>query len=148
MRNAIAILMLAVAFAVVTAASGRASTPMTKAAYDTEMIAIGERLTASIDALNSVTTAKEGATVLAHTQADLRDAVKQLESITPPSRIKAAQRQLANAVGEFADELTPMIAKVKAGNLEALSTFATLKGLQNIRTATSAITKAGYTIST
>src|SRR5262249_6724734 len=75
---------------------------------------------------------------------DLRKAADRIESITPPEPIKAQHAQLAKAVRDFADELDPVIAKLKAGTIAALQTVPTLRGLQEIQTASTAIASKGY----
>jgi hypothetical protein len=126
---------------------GGGSKPLSKADYNKQMTAIGKTLSDAITELGTVTTAAAAATELAKVQVDLRSAVKQVGTMTPPANVKAQTQQLAAAVSEFASELGPVIAKLKAGNLQALSSVTSLKGLKDIQTAAAAITKAGYTIS-
>ena len=61
-------------------------------------------------------------------------------------RLSKEAFSLAKAVRDFADELDAVITKLKAGNLQALSTVPTLKGLQEIQTASTAIANKGYKI--
>jgi hypothetical protein len=125
---------------------GGGAKPLAKADYVRQMAAIGKGLSTSLNALSSATTAKTAATELAQAQVALRAAVKKLDAIVPPSDITVQHGKLAAAVGEFADELDPVIAKLKKGNMSALAGVTSLKGLTGIRTASSAITKAGYKI--
>jgi hypothetical protein len=150
MRNAIAMLTLGVMVGLLAGGcggGGGGSKPLSKTDYVKQMTAIGKSLSTSISTLSSVTTAAKAATALAKVQTDLRDAVKQLDAITPPDDVKTAHEQLSTAVREFADELGPVVTKLKKGNLAALSSVTTLKGLTDIQTAANAITKAGYKIS-
>ena len=72
--------------------------------------------------------------------------MKKLEDITPPDNVKTAHEKLTKAVGEFADELDPIIDKLNDGNLAALGSVTTLKGFTDIQSAATAIGKAGYNI--
>jgi hypothetical protein len=123
-----------------------ASTPLPKAAYVNKMKAIGRSLSTSLSSLGAATTAAKAAVALAAVQTDLRQAADRIESITPPEQIKTQHAQLAKAVRDFADELDPVIAKLKAGAMTALQTVPTLKGLQEIQTASTAIANKGYKI--
>jgi hypothetical protein len=122
------------------------ATPLPKAAYVNRMKAIGQSLSTSLNSLGSATTAAKAAVALAAVQTDLRKAADRIESITPPEPIKTQHAQLAKAVRDFADELDPVIAKLKKGTITALQTVPTLKGLQEIQTASTAIANKGYKI--
>jgi len=122
------------------------ATPLAKAAYVTRMKAIGRSLSTSLSSLGSATTAAKAAVALTSVQTDLRKAADRIESITPPEPIKAQHAQLAKAVRDFADELDPVIAKLKAGTIAALQTVPTLRGLQEIQSASTAIASKGYKI--
>ena len=69
-----------------------------------------------------------------------------IAAIMPPVNVKAAHRQLATAVKEFADELSPLVTKLKAGSMHAVAPITSLKGLTDILTAVNVITAAGYKI--
>jgi hypothetical protein len=126
-----------------TKASG---SPLAKGAYVAKMQAIGQSLSTSLGKLQSATNAKTAATALSAVQTDLRAAADRLDGITPPDRIKSEHDQLVKAVRDFADELGPVITKVKAGKIQALSTVPSLKGLTEIQTAAAAIAAKGYKI--
>jgi hypothetical protein len=123
-----------------------AATPLAKGAYVTRMKAIGRSLSTSLNSLGSATTAAKAAVALTSVQTDLRKAADRIESITPPESIKTQHAELAKAVRDFADELDPVIAKLKNGTITALQTVPTLKGLQEIQTASTAIANKGYKI--
>ena len=123
-----------------------AAPPLAKAAYVSRMKAIGRSLSTSLNSLGSATTAAKAATALTAVQTDLRKAADRIESITPPVPIKTQHAQLAKAVRDFADELDPVIAKLKTGAMTALQTVPNLKGLQEIQTASTAIASKGYKI--
>ena len=148
MKRVIGLLALGamVASMVAGCGGGGGAKPLSKADYVAQMTAIGKSLSTSLNTMGSATDAKTAATSLVKVQTDLRAAVKKLDAITPPSDVKTAHEQLSKAVGEFADELGPVITKLKAGNLKALSSVTTLKGITDIQTAANAITKAGYKI--
>ena len=122
------------------------SAPLAKGDYVKRMQAIGQSLSASLNKLGTATDAKTAATALASVQADLRAAADRLDGITPPGAIKSEHDQLVKAVRDFADELSAVITKLKSGNLQALSSVPTLKGLTEIQTASSAIAAKGYKI--
>ena len=98
------------------------TTPLAKADYVKQMKAIGRSLSTSLNSLGAATTAAKAATALQAVQTDLRHAADRIESLTPPDAIKAQHSQLAKAVRDFADELDTVIAKLKTGNMQALST--------------------------
>jgi hypothetical protein len=85
--------------------------------------------------------------VLLTAQTELRTAANDLAKIKPPARVEAQHRRLIKAVREFADELTGVIAGVKAGNgAPVYAQIPQLKGLKDMQRASDAITKAGYSI--
>ena len=123
-----------------------AATPLAKTDYVSKMKVIGRSLSTSLNSLGSATTAAKAATALVSVQTDLRAAADKIEALTPPDPIKAQHAQLVKAVRDFADELEPVITKLKGGSMTALSTVPTLKGLQEIQTASTAIANKGYKI--
>ena len=132
--------------AATTTAPASSTAPLTKTEYVTKMKAIGRSLSTSLNSLGSATTAAKAATALTAVQTDLRAAADKIGAITPPDAIKAQHAQLERAVRDFADELGPIIAKLKTGSMTALSTVPTLKGLREIQTASTAIANQGYKI--
>lgn len=132
-----------VAAATTTEAS---TTPLAKTEYVSRMKVIGTSLSTSLNSLGSATTASKAATALSAVQSDLRAAADKIESLTPPDAIKKQHAQLVKAVRDFADELQPVITKLKGGSITALATVPTLKGLQEIQTASTAIANKGYKI--
>ncbi len=132
--------------AATTTAAAAGSAPLAKAGYVKQMKAIGRSLSTSLNSLGGATTAAKAASALESVQTDLRRAADRIESLAPPDAIKAQHAQLAKAVRDFADELDPVIKKLKGGNMTALSTVPTLKGLQEIQTASTAIANKGFKI--
>jgi hypothetical protein len=123
-----------------------AATPLAKGPYVNKMKAIGQSLSTSLAALNGATTAAKAAVALTAVQSDLRKAADRIDSITPPTAVKTEHAQLEKAVRDFADELGPLIVKLKAGKTAALQDVGTLRGLQEIQTAAAAIANKGYKI--
>ena len=121
--------------------------PLDKADYVKQMQTIGHDLSSSLSGLSASTgsTAK-AATALAKVQTELRAAADKIESITPPADIATEHKQLADAVREFADELTAVITKIKGGDITALATLTSLKGVSDIATASNKIAAKGYKI--
>jgi hypothetical protein len=117
-----------------------------KKTYIKQMTALGKSLSKSLNSLTGATTAKSEAAGLAKAQTDLRAAVKKLDTLSPPAKVKAAHEQLSTALGELADELDPVLAKAKGGKFQPLTSVMTLKGLKDIQTAAAAITAAGFDI--
>jgi hypothetical protein len=132
--------------AATTTGAAESSTPLPKATYVIKMKAIGRSLSTSLNSLGAATTAQKAASALQAVQTDLRHAAERIEALTPPPAIKAQHAQLAKAVRDFADELDPVITKLQSGNMQALSTVPTLKGLQEIQTASTQIASKGYKI--
>src|SRR2546423_5236926 len=129
-----------------TTTSAPNTAPLAKGQYVTKMKAIGRSLSTSLNSLGAATTAAKAASALAAVQADLRTAAGRIQAITPPAAIKTQHAQLAKAVRDFADELDPVTTKRKGGSMARPSTVPTLKGLQEIQTASTAIANKGYKI--
>jgi hypothetical protein len=125
---------------------GSSSQPLTKPEYVKQMATIGKSLSSSINSLGSPASASAAVTGLTKVQSDLRDAEKQLEQMTPPDNVKTPHENLTKAVGDFADELDPIIAKLKKGDMTALASITSLKAITEIQSSADAIVKAGYKI--
>ena len=130
------------------AGCGSAATPpLSKAAYDKQMVAIGKSFGADFDPLSAANTAHKAQLSLTKIQGELAATEEKLASITPPAPVKAEHARLVAAVGEFESELGPVIAKLKTGDLNALGSVTSLKGFKDIDKALQAIVNAGYDIS-
>jgi hypothetical protein len=143
--------LLAIAAAAILLAAGcggggGGGTPLSKQDYVKRMTTIGRSLSTSLSSVQSAKTATKAATALSSVQSDLRTAADRLDSINPPEAIKSQHASLVKAVRDFADELDPVIAKLKNGDLTALASVPTLKGVTEIQDASSAITSKGYNI--
>jgi hypothetical protein len=112
------------------------------------MTRIGHRLSADFISLGSPTTAREAAAGLTRIQAEVRAAQHELASMVPPTRIRAAHERLTGAIGDFATELGPLIARLDRGDVAALATLTALPAFREIGAATGTIVKAGYRINT
>ena len=149
MRRAFGIVLLGGMLALLAAGCGGGGgpKPLDKADYVKQMQAIGRNLSTSLNALSaSSSTPKKAAAALTKVQGQLNDAADKIDSITPPTDIAKPHKQLADAVREFASELTPLIKKVDGGNISALATLTSLKGVSDIAAASNAIAKKGYKI--
>jgi hypothetical protein len=120
--------------------------PLSKAEYVREMTLIGHQLSSSINSLSTITNSKSGVRTAGKVRDHLREAIGRLAAISPPTDIKVQHEHLTQAVKDFAAELDPIIEKLSGGNLAALSTLRTLKGLKEIRDASLQIVEAGYRI--
>jgi hypothetical protein len=121
--------------------------PLTKARYVQQVAKIRRGIVVSLGGLGSLSGAPAAATALANVQDDMQAAEKQLKDINPPASIATEHDKLTTGVGDFADELDPVIDKLKQGNLGALSQIPNLKGFTEIQAALEAISQAGYPIS-
>jgi hypothetical protein len=111
---------------------------LSKAAYNKQMTIVGRSL--------SGTNAKDAATALTTVQTELRAGVDTLKKITAPADVKDAHEQLITAIGDFANDLDPIVKKLKNGNFAARLEVTSLKSFAAIQTAAAAIAKAGYSI--
>jgi hypothetical protein len=126
---------------------GSGPKPLEKADYVKQMQTIGRNLSTSLNALGgSATSAPKTAVALTKVQTDLRAAADKMDAITPPTDVAAQHAKLAKAVREFADELTPLIKKAKAGDKTTLNSLRGLKGIADIGAASGAIANKGYKI--
>ncbi len=120
--------------------------PLTKAQYVTQVAKVRQGIVVSLGKLGSLSGAPAAAGALARVQDRMREAKKQLEAINPPAPIAAQHEKLTAGVRDFADELDPVIAKLKQGELGALSQIPSLQGFTEIQSALEAISQAGYPI--
>ncbi len=149
MRRTIGMLVLVAVVGLLAGGCGGSSSgsqPLSKPEYVKQMATIGQSLSGSINSLGTPASAPAAVTGLTKVQSDLRDAQKKLQTITPPDDVKTQHESLTKAVGDFADELDPIIAKLKKGDMTALASITTLKAIGEIQTAADAIVKAGYKI--
>jgi len=121
------------------------SAPLSKIAYEQQMQTIEKNLSNTVDGLVSATSSPAAAAkALTKVQQVLRSGAKQIAAMNPPADIASDQKQLASAANEFADEIGPVIAKVKGGNLAAIDSLLTLKGYKDLDAAINAITAKAY----
>jgi hypothetical protein len=137
---------------VLTAATGlmvgwtNSNTPLTRAGYVRQVNSIATKVGPVLNGLASSTSGADAAKRLLAAQVALRTTAGQLARITPPRNIKNAHAQLVKSVNELATELTPIIAKLRAGDIQALLAALSLKGIADARAAAAVIMKAGYKI--
>ena len=119
--------------------------------YELRMQALGTTLNGLLNAVGTAnaqdgTTPKTEARNLVRARVALRQAAAGLARIDPPSNVRAAHEQLRQAVLEYANELTPLIADANKGNQVPLATIVALEGIHNMTKASLAIKKKGYNI--
>jgi hypothetical protein len=132
-------------FAVVTVATTTiARVALTRPDYVREITKIGDGLAASISTLVSVNSTTDAGTALTKEQGDFRTAANQLNGIAPRADARTAHERLIKAANHLADELDPIIAKVKRGNTQALASVSLLKGINEVEAALNALRTAGY----
>jgi len=124
----------------------RGPKPLTKAAYDRRMTAIGLSMGADIRPVAEARTAHTAELALTKVKDEFAALDTQLAAITPPTPIRADQAHLVAAVGELENELASLIAKLHTGDLKVLNSFDSLKGNLDLAAAVKAISKAGYHI--
>jgi hypothetical protein len=149
MRRVIALLALAGAVLLVVAGcggGGGGGTPLSKAEYEQQMQAIGQDLSKALDTSGGSASAAEAVTTVENAQEMLREAADKMDEMTPPEDITTEHDQLVAGVRQFADDLDGVISALEEGNLQALSSMMSLDSLQEIQTASAAITSKGYDI--
>jgi hypothetical protein len=126
---------------------GGGGTPLSKAEYESQMQSIGDDLGAALDTSGASGSASAAAESVRKAQTALREGATKLEEITPPEDVSEEHAQLIDGVRTFADQLDEVLTKLDEGDLTALASLATLDGIQEIQTASNAITNKGYDIS-
>jgi hypothetical protein len=106
--------------------------------------ALAQTLTA-VGAANTGSPAKNAINIH-FAQLGLRRAARSLAAITPPKRVRAEHALLLRGVREYAQELDGVIARLKNGQVRALRTIRTLKGVRDMQQASNAIVRKGYAI--
>ena len=113
----------------------------------TQVAKVRQSIVVSLGKLGSLSGAPAAAGALARVQGRMREAGKQLEAINPPAPIATQHEKLTAGVGDFADELDPVIAKLKQGELGALSQVPNLQGFSGDPVGTARrSSQAGYPI--
>jgi len=128
------------------AASAAAHKPLSKAAYDKEMTAIGTSVGGDLKPVGAARTGHSEELALVKLQGELGAIGRELAAITPPGPVKADHALLVAAVQEFEREVGPVIATLKARHTSALASILELKGLLAIESTVAAINTAGYSI--
>jgi hypothetical protein len=127
---------------------GSASKPLKGAAYVHRVDAVANRLDAAATNLASAFDASASpAAELVTARSALRRAASELAAITPPPAIEGPHKRLVAAVNQLADDVTPLIAELKSGDVADLGAGSlSLRGESEARAAIAAIVKAGYKI--
>jgi hypothetical protein len=127
---------------------GSATTPLKGAAYVHRVDAVSQRLDTVASNLSSAFDDSSSPTAeLVTARSALRQAATELAAITPPPAIAAPHERLVAAVNQLADDVTPLIEKLRSGDFADLGDGSlSLKGESEARAAIAAIVKAGYKI--
>ena len=133
--------------AATTSTSASSSTgPLSKTAYDGQMATLGKVIGTALGRLPAAANAKQATTAALKAQQEIRSLAAKLQAIKPPVAIKADHAALVKSVNELADQLTPIIAKLKKGNFKALGSVTSLTSYDDITRAVDKIESAGYSI--
>ncbi len=151
MRRVVALLALAGAVVLALTAcggggDGGGGTPLTKAEYEQQMQAIGQELSKALDTSSGATSAEEAASTVEGAQETLRESADKMDEMTPPEDIATEHDQLVDGVRAFADDLDGVIQALEDGDMQALTSMMSLDSIQQIQTASAAITSKGYDI--
>jgi hypothetical protein len=117
-----------------------------KSKYVTKMRSAGLDYGGVVDNLARTQTAEAAAILTSQLQETLRKEVGLMEAIPPLPGVRSEHAALVRAVGDFADELDAVIARLKKGDKAAVGELRSLRGLGEIRTALAAFTSKGYDI--
>jgi hypothetical protein len=145
-RAALAGVCLALLATAAGCGGGGGAKPLSKAAYDRQMEALGREISASLTPLATVKTAPEAAAAASRLRKGLRTVEARLAAINPPAAVKDDHAKLVTAVGKFATELGPVITRLEHGDLSAAGTVYTLPAVAEVQAASGAIEAAGYPI--
>jgi hypothetical protein len=138
--------LVAVVFLSVVLLSGCGSSSHPAPTYVRQVDAVAGGLDSVTNDLYTPSDTSSAASELVTVQVALRKAAKGLEAITPPARVRADHERLVQAVAALARGVTPLIAALKAGNLEGADAAFSLKAAGEARRAIRAIRAAGYEI--
>jgi len=131
---------------VLLAGCGVGGEARTTPAYVRAVDAVASGLNSVTNYLSTPTDPSSAAAELITLQDALRKAASELAAIMPPPAIRADHIRLAKAIAELAAGMTPVIAQLKAGDIEGVDPARALAGAGRVRAAIAAITKAGYKI--
>ena len=138
--------------ALLVALAGCGSSPkeVTKAQYEAQLRKSGEAVTIAGQQLGKVITIADVNGAVENLQKALRDSQKKLEGLQPPANARAANKRLAKAFGDLADELEAVkearrVSIVKAR--EALGNLGKLPAIKEGRAAIAELDRLGYAAS-
>ena len=115
-------------------------------AYVRAVDAVANGLNSVTNYLSTPTDASSAAAELRAVQRALRKTANELAAITPPPALREYHVRLVKAIAELAAGMTPLIAKLNAGDILSADPASALEGAARARAAIAAITKAGYEI--
>ena len=115
-------------------------------AYVREVNAVASSLDSVTNDLYTPSDPSSAAQELRTVQTALEQAQRQLAAIEPPAAIRADHEQLVRAIGELANGVGPLIARLQAGNDPGAGLASSLRGAADARRAIAAIRAAGYEI--
>jgi hypothetical protein len=145
-RGSVVVALLVGLVVVVLAGCGGSTSTHQTPAYVKQVNAVANGLNSVTNDLYTPTDTSSAASELTTIEAALRQAARQLAAIAPPPAIKADHERLVKAMNELANGVSPLIAKLKSGNIEGASAAFSLKAARDARNAIHAINHAGYKI--
>src|SRR5262245_8960489 len=129
--------------------STRPSPGIDATGYERRMQALGQKLRVCLVTRgqgNVNATPQQAGANIARVQARMRKALAKLRAMNPPPAIRGQHERLIAAVREYARDLDEIIARLRAGDRNALAEIPRLPGIRHMAEATEAITRAGYDI--
>jgi hypothetical protein len=139
-------LLVGLAVALLAGCGGSTGSAHQTLSYVKQVNAVANGLNSVTNDLYTPSDLSSAAAELTTVEAALRKAASQLAAIKPPPAIRAEHERLVEGMNELASGVTPLIAKLKSGNLEDASAAFSLKAARDVRTAIAAINHAGYKI--
>ena len=123
--------------------------PLSKKDYIAQLNVLSGQVRSFLDGLR---TPAPSARVAAARLSSLRDRLEagaaKLDKIVPPKEIEKQHRALVTGVRDLVDELDPLIARIRRGNLPLIATVTSLPGVSKIQAAVVALAQKGYLIGT
>lgn len=123
------------------------ATPVSPQAYQTELRADGDALTAALDRIEAAPPLAPLASQVGSAASALRAAAQRLTTIVPPTQYAAAQASLVSALDQLADQLSGVDAQVQSRELCAapsvMATLSSLPGANDLRRAAPMLGPAG-----
>jgi hypothetical protein len=142
---------------VALAAQAPAASAAAGNSYATQLTASAREVTASLAGLGAVTgmsiqypvkpdTARRASTKLAGVEAKLRQVAKTLAAMHPPAAVRADHTRLTKGVTALADQVAPVLARLRNGYLVAAAKLPNLPAAATVGDALAALRKHGYRV--